>query len=76
MDLFKEFDSSSSEEGDNNNNTQGDMLFESNKFIPLSKWRDLNICWGNLMINVFRASSGDIARGSDEKHERFSWKDQ
>ena len=43
MDLFKEYDSSSSEEGENAGRHQDDMLFESNNLIPLSKFYSILI---------------------------------
>ena len=61
-DLFKEYDSSSSESGDDANKPhQDDMLFESNNIIPLSKdHHHQKILNAN---NQCRATSGLIARG-------------
>ena len=65
-DLFKEYDSSSSESGDEaNKKPNDDMLFESNNLIPLSKHK----IWIN--ITSYRATIWDIARRFNEKHEWF-----
>ena len=65
-DLFKEYDSSSSESGDeaNKRGFDGDMMFDQANLMPLSKKIFVpDNCY-------YRTTSGDIDRRTDVEHER------